>query len=223
MHPKAKALNKLNNQLDKQISKENQPLFTDMMVYLRGADISEVDQELVRRDMTEMVLSAQAWGEGLEDLIKGDYKAFCDEIIASLPKKTPKQKWIDALDITFMALAILLPILTLLSKDFITMMGDVFAGRPNGLMMPITLGQALAIGFILLASLLIIRFITKTAFNIETTRHKVLLGLLAGLVFAGIFLLLISLNHIVLFSLHILVILGISLAFYLVHKVLERM
>ena len=190
-----------------------------MMVYLRGADISEVDQELVRRDMTEMVLSAQARGEGLEDLIKGDYKAFCDEIIASLPKKTPKQKWIDALDITFMALAIL----TLLSKDFITMMGDVFAGRPNDPMMPITLGQALAIGFILLASLLIIRFITKTAFNIETTRHKVLLGLLAGLVFAGIFLLLISLNHIVLFSLHILVILGISLAFYLVHKVLERM
>ncbi|NLX83721.1 MAG: hypothetical protein GXZ04_07925 [Clostridiales bacterium] len=222
MHPKAKALNKINNQLDKQISKDNQPLFTDMMVYLRGADISELHQEQVRQDVTQMILAAQERGESLDDLIGGDYKAFCDEVIASLPGKTTRQKVIDALDIAVTALAFLLPILTLMSKDFIAMIRDLFAGRPNDLRLPVTLGQVLAIGFILLASLLLVRLMTKRALSSRTTWSKVLLGLLIGFVFAGSFLMTIKLSHIVLFSLHVLIILGISLVLYASHKALER-
>lgn len=63
MNSKTKKLNKQNNILDRQISKENQSIFTDMICYLRGSNISEYDIEVVRQDLTEMVLSAQKRGE----------------------------------------------------------------------------------------------------------------------------------------------------------------
>lgn len=63
MNSKTKKLNKQNNILDRQISKKNQSIFTDMICYLRGSNISEYDIEVVRQDLTEMVLSAQKRGE----------------------------------------------------------------------------------------------------------------------------------------------------------------
>ena len=88
MYQKRKELNRENNTLDKQIFAENQGVFTDMICYLRGSSLSAYDQERVRRDLTEMVLDAQERGDTLSDVIGGDYKAFCDEIIASLPHKS---------------------------------------------------------------------------------------------------------------------------------------
>ena len=81
MYQKRKELNRENNTLDKQIFAENQGVFTDMICYLRGSSLSAYDQERVRRDLTEMVLDAQERGDTLSDVIGGDYKAFCDEII----------------------------------------------------------------------------------------------------------------------------------------------
>lgn len=44
-----------------------------MICYIRCADISDYNQELVRRDLIEMVLSAQKRGESLNNLIGGDF------------------------------------------------------------------------------------------------------------------------------------------------------
>lgn len=75
MNRKTKELNRSNNALDQQISPENREAFTDMICYLRGAKISAYHQELVRYDLTEMVLSAQQRGEksvkSLERIIRG--------------------------------------------------------------------------------------------------------------------------------------------------------
>lgn len=48
MNKKTKELNRLNNELDKRVSAESQEAFTDMICYLRGANISEYHQETVR-------------------------------------------------------------------------------------------------------------------------------------------------------------------------------
>lgn len=60
-----KELQALNNILDEKINDENQPLFTDMICYIRGAKISLYNQELIRQDLTEMIISAQERGEKL--------------------------------------------------------------------------------------------------------------------------------------------------------------
>ena len=63
MNKKARKLNKENNRLDELIKEENQEIFTNMICYLRGSDLSDYNIEVVRNDLTEMVLSAQERGE----------------------------------------------------------------------------------------------------------------------------------------------------------------
>ena len=55
---KSRALLKQNNQREKELTKENNQVLTDMVVYLRGSDLSDYNQELVREDLIEMVLDA---------------------------------------------------------------------------------------------------------------------------------------------------------------------
>lgn len=95
MDRKTKLLNQHNNELDLQVAPHNQKAFTDIICYLRSAGISEYDQELVRQDLLEMILSAQVRGADIDSVLGTDYKEFCDNVIASLPPKTIKQKAID--------------------------------------------------------------------------------------------------------------------------------
>ena len=57
MSREAKALKKENNELEKQLSKETEDIQTDMVVYIRSANISELDQERVRRDIRRCSLT----------------------------------------------------------------------------------------------------------------------------------------------------------------------
>ena len=129
MYQKRKELNRENNTLDKQIFAENQGVFTDMICYLRGSSLSAYDQERVRRDLTEMVLDAQERGDTLSDVIGGDYKAFCDEIIASLPHKSAGRRAAEYGGIVCLAAAVLGSIKILLSPSFLTWLPDFLTGR----------------------------------------------------------------------------------------------
>ena len=95
MNKKARKLNKENNRLDELIKEENQEIFTNMICYLRGSDLSDYNIEVVRNDLTEMVLSAQERGEGINQVVGNDYKEFCDSIIETFPGKTMFEKVID--------------------------------------------------------------------------------------------------------------------------------
>ena len=92
MYRDAKKLLKKNNQSEKQIFKENDEIYTNMIVYLRGADISEYHQEKVREDLIEMIVSGQERGDDIQTVMGENYKEICDEIIAEMPKKTKKEK-----------------------------------------------------------------------------------------------------------------------------------
>ena len=90
---------------------------TDIVCYLRGADINEIQQERVRYDLTLMLLDAQQRNAPLEEIFPSDYKAFCDTIIKELPSRSPLERLLERLHTGLLLIAILGSINLFLSKD----------------------------------------------------------------------------------------------------------
>lgn len=63
-----------------------------MVVYIHAANISPYDQEKVRRDMTEIILDGEHRGAPIKDVIGEDYRLFCDDVIAEIPKLTGRTR-----------------------------------------------------------------------------------------------------------------------------------
>ena len=97
MNRRTKRLLAANNELEKELTPENERAMTDIVVYLRAANIAEYQQELVRRDITEMVLEGQRRGDTMEEVIGADYKAFCDAVLAEVPERTARQRLLSAI------------------------------------------------------------------------------------------------------------------------------
>lgn len=85
---KLKELRKENNAQDKRLSKENDAIITDMICYLRASDLCEYDIEVIRKELTGMALEAQLRNEEFNDVIGGDHKAFCNELMKNGSKKS---------------------------------------------------------------------------------------------------------------------------------------
>lgn len=94
MRKKTKLLLEENNQAEAALNEQGKKLLTDIVVYLRGSRTTTWEQEQVRRDITQMLLDAQARGEQAEAVIGPDPKEFCDSILAELP---PMPHWESAL------------------------------------------------------------------------------------------------------------------------------
>ena len=87
MSKRTKLLLKENNQLESQIQNEdNKSALTDIIVYIRSANISPYYQEKVRRDIWEMIVDGEKRGKTAKDIIGDNYKRFCDDVIAQIPK-----------------------------------------------------------------------------------------------------------------------------------------
>lgn len=61
-------------------------------MYIRGSHISEYQQELICKDITNMMIEGQHRGLDMHDVIGDDYKEFCDNIILEIPKPTSLEK-----------------------------------------------------------------------------------------------------------------------------------
>ena len=97
MNHNMQKLRKENNRLDETLCEDYQKLMTDIVCYLRGADINEIQQERVRYDLTLMLLDAQQRNAPLEEIFPSDYKAFCDTIIKELPPRSPLERLLERL------------------------------------------------------------------------------------------------------------------------------
>ena len=64
------------NARERALSRESQREMTDVVVYLRGQDLSPLDQEEIRRDILEMVWEAEARGETMAQVVGQDYRTF---------------------------------------------------------------------------------------------------------------------------------------------------
>ena len=68
MRRKTKLLLQENNRAEEALSAKGRELLTDIVVYLRGSRVSTWEQELVRRDITEMLLDAEARADACDAL-----------------------------------------------------------------------------------------------------------------------------------------------------------
>lgn len=175
MNKKTKRLLKENNCREQALSQESQAVMTDLVVYLRGQNISLYHQEEVRRDIQEMVLEAENRGESIAQVIGEDYQSFCDEIVAALPPRTRKERVLDALETLLPAIAIL----AALWVGFSLLTAAIQGG--SLLRLSLSLGQGLMYAVILFAAWALVTYVCRTSFRRgNETREKVVLGLAAA-------------------------------------------
>ena len=62
MNKKTRELLRENNLLEEQLGDEYRSVLTDIVVYLRSADITFLRQERIRRDITDMFFDGEAAG-----------------------------------------------------------------------------------------------------------------------------------------------------------------
>lgn len=184
MRKKTKALLEKNNQAEKALSIKGQELLTDIVIYLRGSQISTWEQEQVRRDITQMILDAESRGEPAEAVIGPDPQEFCDNILAEL---SPMPRWeslLCALRDGLLAAAIL----TAIWLVFSVLEGLLETGNWSEL--TLTIGQAISGIGILLISCGLVYWICRRSFSIKQKKGPwaLLFLFLFGIISAGIFL-----------------------------------
>lgn len=226
MNKKTKELNRKNNELDKKISADNNPIMTNMVCYIRGAAISEWNQEVVRQDLLSMFLDAQNRGDTIENVIGQDYKEFCDEVIRSLPPQSKLEKVLELVDIITFGIAILGLINLVISSETIRLVKNLITGKTPNFMISITWGNVFSFVVIILASILIVQWIVKNSFTVGQKQESKLRRFLFGGTIGGgimVFILLVAfLGKGIMFSVNIFVMLAIVAAFYLLHVLIQR-
>lgn len=212
MSKRTKELLRENNAWEKKmLSKENQDVMTDIVVYLRSAPISEYEQELVRRDIAMMLAEGQVDGRSAEAVLGDDMQAFCDEVIAAMPKLKRGDHVLASIH------DLLLGVLVLLAIWVADGVIASLAGTPTLPYLPLTLGDALAGVLILAGAVALFHMISKGSFRMDNK-------LLYVVIFAVIFVSVILSRWLtqVLVDVHLVAALAIGVAVYLVYKLLER-
>lgn len=167
MNKKCKELLRKNNKREKEIHKSNDGIYTDMVVYLRGSDMTMYNQELVREDLIQMILDGQDRGEDIQKVMGSNYKEVCDEIIENMPKKTKAQKAGDILNSTLSIICIL-GIITI-AKSIIN---SVVSGEKN-IALSLSIGDIINMVIIIIVANLIVNYVCKHSFN-NIKQNKVL-------------------------------------------------
>lgn len=164
MKKQCRELMKKNNKREEAIHEDNDEIYTNMIVYLRGSDMTEYNQELVREDLIEMILDGQNRGDDIQKVIGDNYKEICDEIIESMPKKTKLQKIGGFIDTSLMIIWIL-GIIAIAQ----TVISNFIVGKGNW-KVNLTLGYIINMIIIILSANLIVKYICKTAFNNDSKK-----------------------------------------------------
>ena len=71
MNRATKQLLEENNRRGKQLTPENQKVLVDIVAYLRGSSASTYQQELVHRDILDMLQEGEARGQTAAEVIGG--------------------------------------------------------------------------------------------------------------------------------------------------------
>lgn len=162
---KTKALRKQNNEHEKSLPEETRKILTDIVVYLKSFPISEYQVELVRLDITRMLLEGAARGASPADVLGDDYTEFCDQIVAELPPRTLRQTIAYHADILTLGIAILMPL---------WMVTGLLKNIKNGeslAYIPVTSGTITATLLILVVSYSIVQYICKTSLDSDTPKE----------------------------------------------------
>ena len=215
MNKTTKQLLEENNRRGEQLTPENQKILVDIVAYLRGSSASTYQQELVHRDILDMLQEGEARGQTAAQVIGEDYQAFCDEILAELPKRSMKQRIVYALCTVTLSAAGLLSI-WLVFRLF----EAPFQNRPFTPWLPMTLGQLLG-GIMLIAySYGLVEHICRNSFE---DRDPSRLQVISFFVCIGLFFIFcVSLQQIM-FYLHAGIAALLIAVLFLIYKITDRM
>ena len=155
---RTKQLMRENNVFERALSQEFNQVLTDMVVYLRSAPVSEYNQELVRRDIGRMFLDAQRRGDSPADVIGEDYRQFCDQVLAEVPRLTVRERVLDGLSTSLVCLGVW-GVIWLFNRGLLAV---VRGGWPD---IPVTVGDLLATVLILVAAGYLFHAFSRAAFS----------------------------------------------------------
>ena len=215
MNKATKQLLEENNQREKELSPDNQKVLTDIVAYLRGSSTPILQQEQVRRDITEMLLEGEARGQSAQTIIGTNYQAFCDEILAELPKRSMKQRIVYALSTVSLSAAVLLSI-----RLVFFLVEAPFQNRAFTPWFPMTLGQLLGGIMLISYSYSLVEHICRNSFE---DRNPSRLQVISFFVCIGLFFILrIFLRQTLLF-LHAGIAALLIAVLFLIYKITNRM
>lgn len=196
MNKETRKLLKENNKLEKEISRESNLMYTNIIVYLRGSDINEYSQEKIRRDIINMIVEGEKRGDSMDDTIGADYKGFCDEIISVFPKKSMKEKLLDYVEVTFNSIFIL-GFLSIIKGMILNLISDKHIFTYTFIS-----GEILSWILIIIIANLLVNFTCKNTFKEPIIKNKVInyvvLWIICTIVLGIIFILPSILNTVIL-------------------------
>lgn len=212
MSREARMLRDENNKLEKQLDDKTNEILTDIVVYIRSANISDIDQENVRRDITQMLIDARGRGENADNVIGGDYKAFCDAIIAEIPKMSTKKRIMTAIRDTLPALGVLIGIWAVFS-----VIEQIINGA-TWYVTPVSVTDILGGAAMLILATLIVVYITKNSFNAKPAALVCLILLITAVVLCAALLL----PNRIIFSPNIAADAALVIVIFAAHKIIDN-
>lgn len=213
MNRQTKRLWKENNELEKQILPENDAVLTDMVVYLRAANISLYRQEQIRRDVTQMLLDAQMRGESAAGVIGGDYQAFCDSVLAEVPHRSWKMRALSGAGDACLYVGVLAAIW------LCTKLAGCLTGQTVWPLLTVMAGDLAGMLLILCVSVGVVLYVCKTGFrtgSAETWKAWAALTVLLALALAAC-----VFWRAPLVRVHVYAAVGVVLGLFLLHVVLR--
>ncbi len=166
MKRKTRKLLRENNEFEKTLNDRNQKALTDIVVYLRGCNISEYHQEEVRADIMRMVADGEARNENIEVIIGEDFKLFCDEIVNVFPPQSKKEKILITVSEAFSLTGVML---------VIWLMSGMIDGILNKTMvweLSLTLGDVINGLIIVIIANLIVNYTCKTSLSLTQIKAR---------------------------------------------------
>lgn len=214
MSRKVNQLRKQNNQLEEKVSQDNQNVLTDIIVYLRTSQISDYQQEIIRNDITQMMIDGEQRNMDMHDVIGNDYKEFCDNILAEVPKRSITEK------ILSMIAPICLYCWIVLVIWLVTCILEIIFDQNTLPLLVLKLGDFVSYGTLIFVSIFIVDYICKNSFEINKTKYKFVFMLIVWMIVFSISRLL--LNDFV-FYIHIYIAIGLFMFLLIGYKVFDEL
>lgn len=210
-------LRKANNERDKQLTKENNLIMTDMVVYLRSSNLCDYDIEVIRRELFGMIYEAQVRNEPINQVIGDDYKGFCAELMKNGRQKGFYEKLLERAYIGVVGIGTLF-VIEIIFTGFI--LEPFVYGNTS---MPVSYGFLISTCLIIAGALLVYWFFTRYSFELSRkglSAYKVYFFAGFTFYFAGTIIIKVLLGDKNLFEINLLIPISVLAAAYLLVKVL---
>ena len=168
---------------DNQLSMENLNVMTEIVAYIRSANISEREQEMIIRDIMAMLAAGEREGRSAEEIIGDDPQAFCDEVIAAVKPRSLQEQGLETV------CKVLLVLLALEGVRLVFSFLGHFAVEGTWPYVNISLGGVIGSVVLSLGAFIIYDYISKKE-RTHDTKIKLLLVFMCLLVYEMVALLL---------------------------------